>query len=114
MGYRGHQLNGKGFGKIHLVGKIPKTFTQTARKWMKRRAAVEPIIGHIKSDHRMNRNYLRGEKGNQNNAILAASAYNFRKLLRWFYCTLQKFANQSYKYHYTQFKKLDFNWILQG
>jgi IS5 family transposase len=84
MGYRGHGL--KGDTKIHLVGKIPKRATKSLRKWMKRRAAVEPIIGHLKSDYRLNRNHLKGQAGDRANAVLAAAAYNMSKLLAWFYC----------------------------
>ena len=51
---------------------------------MRRRSAVEPIIGHIKAEHRMGRNYLAGEHGDAVNAILAAAGYNFSLLLRWF------------------------------
>ena len=53
---------------------------------MKRRAAIEPTIGHLKSDHRLNRNYLKGEVGDKANVILAAAAYNLAKLLAWFFC----------------------------
>lgn len=83
MGYRGHGL--KGVTKIHLVGKIPKRATKSLRKWMKRRAAVEPIIGHLKSDYRLNRNHLKGKTGDLINVVLAAAAYNMAKLLAWFY-----------------------------
>jgi len=84
MGYRGHGL--KGETKIHLVGKIPQRATRSLRSWMKRRAAVEPIIGHLKSDYRLNRNYLKGKAGDHANVVLAAAAYNMAKLLAWFYC----------------------------
>lgn len=50
--------------------------------WFKRRSAVEPIIGHVKSDHRMERNYLKGKDGDTINAILAGCGFNLRKLLR--------------------------------
>ena len=49
---------------------------------MKRRAAVEPVIGHVKADHRMNRNDLKGQDGDRINAVLAAGS-NFHLLLRW-------------------------------
>jgi hypothetical protein len=49
---------------------------------LKRRAAIEPTIGHLKSDNRMNRDYLTGQEGDKINAVLAAADYNFRKLLR--------------------------------
>ncbi len=59
---------------------------------MKRRAAVEPSIGHLKSEHRLERNRLKGAAGNAINAVLAAAAMNFHKLLgafcRIFLCRL--------------------------
>ena len=50
---------------------------------MRRRAAVEPVIGHLKNEHRMDRNYLHHRSGDANNATLAAIGYNFSLLLRW-------------------------------
>ena len=49
---------------------------------MKRRAAVEPVIGHLKADHRMDRNYLKGQDGDRINAVLAAAGFNFHLPLR--------------------------------
>lgn len=54
------------------------------RKKFKRRAAIEPIIGHVKSDHRMQRNYLKGFIGDEINLLLAASAFNFKKWMNNF------------------------------
>jgi len=54
--------------------------TPAIKREMRRRSAVEPVIGHIKNGHRMDRNYLAGPQGN---AILAAAGYNFRLLLNW-------------------------------
>ena len=51
---------------------------------MRRRAAVEPVIGHLKEDHRMRRNHLKGREGDRINAVLAAAGYNFSLLRRWF------------------------------
>ena len=51
---------------------------------MRRRAAIERVIGHPKEDHRMGRNYLTGRDGDRINAVLAAAGYNFSLLLRWF------------------------------
>ena len=48
---------------------------------MKRRAAVEPSIGHLKSEHRLERNRLKGVEGNAINAVLSVAAMNFHKLL---------------------------------
>jgi hypothetical protein len=50
---------------------------------MKRRAAVEPVIGHLKAEHRLGRNYLKGPEGDRTNSVLAAAGYNFGLLLRW-------------------------------
>jgi len=51
------------------------------RKKCRSRAAIEPIIGHIKSDCRMAKNYLKGRIGDEINSLMAATAFNFRKLL---------------------------------
>ena len=50
---------------------------------MKRRAAIEPCIGHVNGEHRMDRNRLKGTEGDQLNAILSAAGMNFRKLQRF-------------------------------
>ena len=47
------------------------------------RAAVEPVIGHLKAEHRMGRSYLWFRQGDAANAVLAAAGYNFRRLIRW-------------------------------
>lgn len=53
-----------------------------ARKRFRRRAGIEPIIGHLKSDYRLLRNYLKGNVGDSINLMLAVAAYNFKKLMR--------------------------------
>lgn len=55
---------------------------QVARKRFRRRAGIEPIIGHLKSDYRLMRNYLKGTVGDSINLMLAAAAFNFKKWLR--------------------------------
>jgi hypothetical protein len=57
--------------------------TRPIRREMKRRAAVEPVISHLKTEHRMGCNYLKGRDGDRINAVLAAAGYNFSLLLRW-------------------------------
>jgi len=52
-----------------------------ARKRFRRRAAIEPIIGHLKQDFRLSRNYLKGTYGDMANVLLAATAYNLKKWL---------------------------------
>jgi len=54
------------------------------QKKFRRRAAIEPIIGHVKSDHRMQRNYLKGFIGDEINLLLAASAFNLKKWMNNF------------------------------
>jgi len=51
------------------------------RKKFRRRAAIEPVIGHLKKDHRMEQNYLSGNESSQINAYLSATAWNFKKLM---------------------------------
>ncbi len=69
---------------MHLVEPRKKKLSRSLRKWFKRRAAIEPIIGHLKSDHRMNRNHYQGQTGDAVNATLSATGFNFRKLLSFF------------------------------
>ena len=56
--------------------------TLLSRKQLRRRQAIEPIIGHIKADHRMNRCHLKGETGDRLHAVLCAASYNIKWLLR--------------------------------
>jgi len=83
MGYRGHDYSGAVVVHVdkRTRGRTPKALW----RWMKRRAAVEPSIGHLKSEHRLERNRLRGTYGNAINAMLAAAAMNFHKLLGAFW-----------------------------
>ena len=52
---------------------------------------VDPVIGHLKSDHRMGRNFLASAEGDANNALLAAIGYNFSLLLNWLWRLLCAF-----------------------
>lgn len=80
-GYRGHNHPHK--FRVWISGQVRRTTTAIKRE-MKRRAAVEPIIGHLKAEHRMDRNYLKGRSGDRINALLAAVGFNFHLLVRWF------------------------------
>ena len=53
----------------------------TQRNKHKRRAAIEPIIGHLKNDYRLCRNYLKGSMGDQINLLLSAAAWNFKRVI---------------------------------
>lgn len=79
-GYRGHNHPHK--FRIWISGQVRRT-TAAIKREMKRRAAVEPVIGHVKAEHRMDRNYLKGHDGDRINAVLAAAGFNFSLLLRW-------------------------------
>jgi transposase, IS5 family len=79
-GYRGHNHPHK--FRVWISGQVRRV-TKTIRREMKRRAAVEPVIGHLKAEHRLGRNYLKGRDGDRINAVLAAAGYNFSLLLRW-------------------------------
>ena len=80
LGYRGVDQDNPGVQIIHR-GKF-KSLTDLQRRWLKRRQAVEPVIGHLKADHRMDRCWLSGERGDAMHAILCAAGYNLRWLIR--------------------------------
>lgn len=78
-GYRGH--NYEGTATVHIVGKRKKE-KPWRWKWKRRRAAIEPIIGHMKNDGRFGRNHLAGTEGDKINPLLCGAGQNIRKLLR--------------------------------
>ena len=67
--------------------------TPTIKRELCRRSAVETVIGHLKAEHRMGRNYLWYRRGDANNAVLAAVGYNFRRLIRWLRILLRQFLS---------------------
>lgn len=79
-GYRGHYYPDK--LRVFKSGQ-KRGMTATIKKELKRRSVVEPVIGHLKNDHRLGRNYLYGEQGDRINALLVAAGYNFKLILRW-------------------------------
>ena len=81
-GYRGHNAPPDYQFKVY-TSKQKRRLTPQIEREMRRRSAVEPGIGHLKAEHRMDRNYLAHRHGDANNAILAAVGYNFRRLIRW-------------------------------
>ena len=82
MGYRGYDAGES--TKMHLVGPRKKKLSRSLRKGFRRRAAIEPIIGHMKSGHRLNRNHYKGQSGDAVTATLSAAGFNLRKLLAFF------------------------------
>jgi IS5 family transposase len=90
-GYRGHDYAGDGL--VHITGQRGKGKAGPAlRRRKKRRSAVEPKIGHLKSDNRMGRNFLKGKEGDRTNALLAGIGANIRKLLAAFWPALLEWA----------------------
>ncbi len=85
-GYRGHDYEGE--ATIHIAGSSTRKLTRTKKKRRRRRSAVEPKIGHLKSDNRRRRCFLSGLAGDAINAILAAAGSNLRKLLVGFVLAL--------------------------
>jgi IS5 family transposase len=79
-GYRGH--NAPRPFQVYTAGQ-KRGVTPEIKRAFKRRAAVEPVIGHLKEHHRMGRNQLAHRAGDAANAVLAAVGYNFRRLLAW-------------------------------
>jgi transposase, IS5 family len=81
-GYKGHKAPPEYKLKVYTQGQ-KRRMTEQIRRELKRRSAVEPVIGHMKAEHRMDRNYLAHSHGDAINAMLAAVGYNFRRLLAW-------------------------------
>ena len=79
-GYRGH--NAKNPRRVFISGQKRGVFGPIKRQ-LKRRSAIEPAIGHMKSEGHLGRCYLKGCDGDATNAILSALGYNFRRVLAW-------------------------------
>ena len=81
-GYRGHGLAREGLQVVvsHTLG----ITSPTIRREMRRRNAIEPVLGHMKTDGLLERNHLHGPEGDAVNAILCAVGHNCRLLLAWF------------------------------
>ena len=79
-GYRGHDapqprrvfISGQKRGVVGVI-----------KRELRRRSAIEPVIGHMKSDGHLGRNFLKGYAGDQANAVLTAVGHNFRLILAW-------------------------------
>ncbi len=94
-GYRGHNLAGR---NILIVPRKKKHASRSIQKWWKRRSAIEPIIGHQKSEHRLDCNRLYHVIGDQINPILSACGFNFKKLLRAFFAYMKFLFQNVYGY----------------
>ena len=79
-GYRGHDADEE---RVFITRQRRDGLTPTIRRELRRRNAVEPVIGHLKSDGLLERNHLAGAAGDAINAVLAAAGHNLRLLLAW-------------------------------
>ena len=79
-GYRGH--NAPKPLRVFRSGQKRGVHGQIRRE-LRRRSAIEAVIGHCKSDGHLERNYLKGRQGDQSNAVMSAVGYNFRLILKW-------------------------------
>jgi len=88
-GYRGKKVHEGLRCKVFIPGTKQKV-TSAQKKRLKRRNAIEPVIGHLKEDHGMARNYLKGRIGDEINALMASCGFNLKKLLK----SLRAFLSQ--------------------
>ncbi|HTR15338.1 MAG TPA: IS5 family transposase [Roseiarcus sp.] len=92
-GYRGHNAPPEYKFRVFISGQ-KRRVTPKIKRELRRRSAIEPVIGHLKSEHRMDRNYLWHCQGDAINAVLAAAGYNFRRLIRWLALFLRQILGQ--------------------
>ncbi|MEL6780656.1 MAG: IS5 family transposase [Cyanobacteria bacterium J06597_16] len=78
-GFRGSKYHPAGL-QVLVAG--TRKFKGVLKRLVKRRSAIEPVIGHLKHDHALGRNFLEGKQGDRINALMAACGFNLRKLYR--------------------------------
>lgn len=88
-GYRGHDAPKP---RSVFVSGQRRGVHGVIKRELRRRSAIEPVIGHMKSDGHLGRNYLKGRAGDAANAILSAVGYNFRLVLAWLRTLLRLFC----------------------
>lgn len=86
-GYRGHKTPKP--RRVFLSGQKRGVFGVVKRE-LRRRSAIEAVIGHLKTDGHLGRNFLKGRDGDQANAVLSAVGYNFRLVLKWLKALLRR------------------------
>ena len=79
-GYRGHDAANP--RRVFISGQKRDVFGAIKRE-LRRRSAIDPVIGHMKAEGHLGRCYLKGRAGDAANAILTAVGYNFRRILAW-------------------------------
>src|SRR5271170_3016423 len=98
-GYRGHNAPPNHRFKVYIAGQ-KRRVTDEIKRELRRRAAIEPVIGHMKNEHRLGRNYLAHQAGDAANAILAAAGSNFRRLLAWLALLLLEILSPLFAFNY--------------
>jgi IS5 family transposase len=80
QGYRGHD-----YAKTDrvFITRQRRGLAPTIKRELRRRSAIEPMIGHMKADRRLGRNHLLGAAGNAMNRLLVAAGHNLRLILTW-------------------------------
>ena len=86
-GYRGHDAPYP--NRVFRSGQRRGVHGQI-KKELRRRSAIEPVIGHCKTDGHLGRNFLKGRLGDQINAVMSAVGYNLRLILKWLKLVLRK------------------------
>ena len=104
-GYRGHNAPLARRFRVFIAGQ-KRRVTGAIKRELRRRSAIEPVIGHLKAEHRMARNHLAHATGDAINVLLAAAGYNFRRLLAWLTLLLSVFltalaGSQTSRHHIT-------------
>ncbi|HSH63463.1 MAG TPA: IS5/IS1182 family transposase, partial [Methyloceanibacter sp.] len=79
-GYRGHDTQNP--RRVFISGQKRGVFG-TIKRELRRRSAIEPIIGHLKAEGHLGRCYLKGRAGDAANVVLSAVGHNFRRILAW-------------------------------
>jgi IS5 family transposase len=87
-GYRGHDAQNP--RRVFISGQKRGVFGVIKRE-LRRRSAIELVIGHLKAECHLGRCYLKGRAGDAANAILSAGGYNFRRILAWLRILLRLF-----------------------
>ena len=82
-GYRGHDETD---ATVFISGQKRGIKTQRLKRSLKRRQAIEPVIGHLKADGLLGRNYLKGTQGDQINVLLSCAGHNLRLVLNKLRC----------------------------
>ena len=101
QGYRGHTARDSEV----FLSRQKRGVTKTIKRHLKRRQSIEPVIGHMKQDGKLGRNYLRGITGNEINAILSGAGFNIRTILNKINLILEDLSRRLLSTHHS-FEKL--------